>query len=45
VIDPPGVEIRRSVLGDLISGNTHFLEFDDRKELIALTDLAHRVIL
>jgi hypothetical protein len=45
VIDPPGVEIRRSVLGDLISGNTHFLEFDDRKELIALTDLAHRVML
>jgi hypothetical protein len=45
LIDPPGVEIRRSVLGDLISGNTHFLEYDDRKELVALSDQAHRVII
>jgi hypothetical protein len=45
IIEPPGVEIRRSVLGDLISGNTHFVEFDDRKELIAMSDQTHRIIL
>jgi hypothetical protein len=45
VIEPPGVEIRRSVLGDLISGNTHFVKYDDRNELIALSDQITRIIL
>jgi hypothetical protein len=45
VLDPPGIEVRRSVLGDMISGNTHFVDYDDRKELIALSDQVTRVII
>jgi hypothetical protein len=45
VLEPPGVEVRRSVLGDLISGNTHFVKYDDRNELIALSDQVTRLIL
>jgi hypothetical protein len=45
VIEPLGVEVRRSVLGDLISGNTHFVKYDDRNEQIALSDQVTRLIL
>jgi hypothetical protein len=44
VIDPPGVEIRRTTLGDMISGNTHFVEYEDRNELTAISDLITRYI-
>jgi hypothetical protein len=42
VIDPPGIEIRSSILGDMISGNTHFVKYED--EIVAVSDTVTRFI-
>jgi len=44
IIEPPGIEIRRSNFGDLISGNTHFVEHSNNHELEAISDIVTRFI-